>query len=379
MSERGSNNKDNGNLAAKRILDYILSNIELGIIVREVESGKVVFANEKASLDVAVETVIRNTYDEAIVNEGKPSEGFKYNNIKYYPQYGRWYEVRLKEMCWVDGKSAVIGTALDVTDNKRFANRKYNKHEEYIKEAVETSKDEFVLFYQPIVSTVTKECVGSEALIRWDSKSLGFMYPSDFIPMAEYLGLITTIGEFVIENACLQCKEWNDNGHPDFHVSVNLSAIQLMQFDLVEDIKEIIDRTKVNPKNIVVEVTESFAINDINRVITILNNLRKLGIKVALDDFGTGYSSLNYIKRLPLDIIKIDKTFIDDLIEDEYAKAFIKLIVDLSKTIGTQIVAEGVEREEQYALLKEFGVDYIQGYLFGKPVDSLSFEKDNCL
>jgi EAL domain-containing protein (putative c-di-GMP-specific phosphodiesterase class I) len=128
-----------------------------------------------------------------------------------------------------------------------------------------------------------------------------------------------------------------------------------------------------------VEVTESFAINDINRVITILNNLRKLGIKVALDDFGTGYSSLNYIKRLPLDIIKIDKTFIDDLIEDEYAKAFIKLIIDLSKTIGTQIVAEGVEREEQYALLKEFGVDYIQGYLFGKPVDSLSFEKDNFL
>ena len=152
-----------------------------------------------------------------------------------------------------------------------------------------------------------------------------------------------------------------------------------MQFDLVEDIKDRLDRTNGNPKKIVVEVTESFAINDINRVITILNNLRKLGIKVALDDFGTGYSSLNYIKRLPLDIIKIDKTFIDDLIEDEYAKAFIKLIVDLSKTIGTQIVAEGVEREEQYVLLKEFGVDYIQGYLFGKPVDSLSFEKDNFL
>ena len=377
MGDRTKKSDEAESLAAKKILDYVLSNIELGIIVRDVESGRVVFANEKASSDIAIESVIRETYDEAIVNNGKPKEGFKYDNVKYFSKFGRWYEVRLKEMAWVDSSSVVIGTAVDVTNSKRHGKRKYNKSEEYMKEAVETSKEEFVLFYQPLIDTKTKSCIGCEALVRWDSKVLGFLYPGDFIPMAEYLGLITTIGEFVMERACIQCKDWNDRGYKDFHVSVNLSVVQLMQFDIVESIKDIIEKTGVNSSNIYIEVTESFAINDMNRVITILEKLRQLGIKIALDDFGTGYSSLNYIKRLPLDVIKIDKTFIDDFVDDEYARAFIKLIVNLSKTIGTKIVAEGVEKEEQYELLREFGVDYIQGYLFGKPVNALEFEEKN--
>ncbi|SDN03734.1 MULTISPECIES: putative bifunctional diguanylate cyclase/phosphodiesterase [Lachnospira] len=377
MGDRGKKSETAEYMAAKKILDYVLSNIELGIIVRDVESGRVVFANEKASSDIAIETVIRETYDEAIVNNGKLKEGFKYNNVKYYSKYGRWFEVRLKEMAWVDAKSVVVATALDVTDSKRQDKRKYNKHEEFIKEAVETRRDEFVLFYQPLVDANTKECISCEALIRWDSKSLGFLYPGDFIPMAEYLGLITTIGEYVMETACIQCKDWNDRGFKDFRVSVNLSVVQLMQFDIVDSIKEIIERTEVDPSNIYVEVTESFAINDMERVIAILKALKGLGIKIALDDFGTGYSSLNYIKRLPLDIIKIDKTFIDDIIEDEYSRAFVKLIVDLSKTLKTKVVAEGVETEEQYIMLRDFGVDYIQGFYFGKPIDAISFEKEN--
>ena len=249
--------------------------------------------------------------------------------------------------------------------------------ENNMRQAVSTGIEEFVVFYQPVVDVNTQMCTSCEALVRWDSKALGFMGPGEFIPLAEYLGLITSIGDYVLEEACRRCKLWNDNGHPDFYINVNLSVVQLLQKNVVENIKRILDKTGVNPKNIVLEITESFAINDMQRVMDIITGLKKLGPRIALDDFGTGYSSLNYIKQLPLDIIKVDKTFIDDIVEDDYAQAFIKLIVDLSKTIGTKIVVEGVEHKEQFELLKSLGVDYIQGYYFGKPVPANIFEEKN--
>ncbi len=249
--------------------------------------------------------------------------------------------------------------------------------ENNMRQAVSTGIDEFVVFYQPVVNVNTQMCTSCEALVRWDSKALGFMGPGEFIPLAEYLGLITSIGDYVLEEACRRCKLWNDNGYPDFYINVNLSVVQLLQKNVVENIKRILDKTGVNPKNIVLEITESFAINDMQRVMDIITGLKKLGPRIALDDFGTGYSSLNYIKQLPLDIIKVDKTFIDDIVEDDYAQAFVKLIVDLSKTIGTKIVVEGVEHKEQFELLKSLGVDYIQGYYFGKPVPANIFEEKN--
>lgn len=247
--------------------------------------------------------------------------------------------------------------------------------ENNMRQAVASEIQEFVVFYQPVVDTVSKKCTSCEALVRWDSKALGFMGPGDFIPLAEYLGLITDIGDYVLEEACRQCRRWNENGHPDFHINVNLSVVQLLQKNVVQNIGTILERTGVNPYNIILEITESFAINDMERVLKIIEGLKALGPRIALDDFGTGYSSLNYIKQLPLNIIKVDKTFIDDILEDEYAQAFIKLIVDLSKTIGTEIVVEGVECEEQYELLKRLGVNFIQGYLFGRPVPAAEFEQ----
>lgn len=246
--------------------------------------------------------------------------------------------------------------------------------ENNMRQAIASGIQEFVVFYQPVVDAVTKKCTSCEALVRWDSKALGFMGPGDFIPLAEYLGLITDIGDYVLEEACCQCRKWNESGYPDFHINVNLSVVQLLQKNVVENIGRILHKTGVNPRNIVLEITESFAINDMDRVMKIIAGLKALGPRIALDDFGTGYSSLNYIKQLPLNIIKVDKTFIDDIVEDEYAQAFVKLIVELSQTIGTQIVVEGIEREEQYELLRDLGVNYIQGYLFGKPVAAEEFE-----
>jgi diguanylate cyclase (GGDEF)-like protein len=247
--------------------------------------------------------------------------------------------------------------------------------ENNMRQAVASQIQEFVVFYQPIVDSVTRECISCEALVRWDSKALGFMGPGDFIPLAEYLGLITDIGDYILEEACRQCKVWNDAGFDKFRVNVNLSVVQLLQKNVTENISNIIKRSGVNPANIELEITESFAINDMDRVMNIVEELKKAGSKIALDDFGTGYSSLNYIKQLPLDIIKIDKTFIDDVVSDDYAQAFVKLIVDLSKTIGTRIIVEGVESPDQYTLIRDLGVDFIQGYLFGKPVPAAEFEE----
>lgn len=249
--------------------------------------------------------------------------------------------------------------------------------ENSMRQAVTSGIEEFVVFYQPVVDVRTGECSSCEALVRWDSKALGFMGPGDFIPLAEYLGLITSIGDYVLEEVCRQCRYWNEHGIPDFHINVNLSVVQLLQKDVAETVARILNKTGVNPKNIVLEITESFAINDMDRVLDIIKGIKKLGPRIALDDFGTGYSSLNYIKQLPLDIIKVDKTFIDDIVEDEYAQAFIKLIVELSDTIDTDIIVEGVENEAQLNILKELGVDYIQGFYYGKPVPAYEFEKLN--
>lgn len=249
--------------------------------------------------------------------------------------------------------------------------------ENSMRQAVTSGIEEFVVFYQPVVDVRTGECSSCEALVRWDSKALGFMGPGDFIPLAEYLGLITSIGDYVLEEACRQCRYWNEHGIHDFHINVNLSVVQLLQKDVAETVARILKKTGVNPKNIVLEITESFAINDMDRVLDIIKGIKKLGPRIALDDFGTGYSSLNYIKQLPLDIIKVDKTFIDDIVEDEYAQAFIKLIVELSDTIDTDIIVEGVENEAQLNILKELGVDYIQGFYYGKPVPAYEFEKLN--
>lgn len=249
--------------------------------------------------------------------------------------------------------------------------------ESNMRQAIANEIQEFVVYYQPVVDVNTGMTASCEALVRWNSKSLGFMGPGDFVPLAEYLGLITSIGDYVLETACRQCKFWNENGYPDFIINVNLSVVQLLQKNAVDNVQKIIDKTGVNPVNIVLEITESFAINDMDRVLEIINGLKALGPSIALDDFGTGYSSLNYIKQLPLDIIKVDKTFIDGIVEDEYAQAFVRLIVELSKTIDTRIVVEGIETKEQFELLKSLGVNYIQGYYFGKPVQASDFEKYN--
>lgn len=236
---------------------------------------------------------------------------------------------------------------------------------------------EFTVYYQPIVRLVDGrvECAGAEALIRWNSSRLGFISPAEFIPLAEYLGLINPIGDHVLKAACEACKRWNDHGRPDYKVNVNLSVVQLLQTDIVEKVAQVLEETGIDPAHLTLEVTESLAINDMERMKVILSSIKALGVKIALDDFGTGYSSLNHIREIPFDIIKVDQSFARGIAEDAYAQSFIKLVAELAETIGVSVCVEGIETVEQVDLLHNMKVSYVQGYLYDRPMEQHLFEE----
>lgn len=240
--------------------------------------------------------------------------------------------------------------------------------------AVALGCDEFEIYIQPIIDIKTGRCVGGESLLRWNSNNLGMLLPGEFIPLAENLGLIVQIGEYVLEKSCELNKSWSDRGY-NMKINVNLSVIQLLQNDIVEVIENIVKKSEMDPEKLVLEVTENYAINDMVRMIKIINSIKALGIKIALDDFGTGYSSLNYIKHMNFDTIKVDRTFVRDITTDTYSRSFVKLISELSKELNINLCVEGVETRKQYNILKEMNVELVQGYYFGKPMTVEKFEK----
>lgn len=249
--------------------------------------------------------------------------------------------------------------------------------EKNMRDATAKGYTEFEVYYQPIIDIQKKglPCTGAEALIRWNSTELGFIPPSEFIPLAEYLGLINPIGNYVLREACRQCKRWNDNGYPEYKINVNLSVVQLLQADIVEIVEHTVQETGLEPHNLTLEVTESLAINDMERMKEILDSIKKLGVRIALDDFGTGYSSLNHIREIPFDVIKVDQSFIKDLEKDAYAKSFIKMVAELAEVIDVNLCVEGVETKNQYKILSEMKVCLVQGYYFDRPMTRESFEQ----
>ena len=244
-------------------------------------------------------------------------------------------------------------------------------------DAVTKNIDEFVVYYQPLIDAnrVDHHCVGAEALLRWNSSILGFVYPDEFIPVAEYLGLIVPIGEHVLEEATKKCRYWNDYGHPEFRINVNFSMIQLMQKDVVATIKKALSVSGLNPENLVIEITESIAENDTKYLAETLNEIRNLGVRISLDDFGTGYASFERFKDMPLDEVKIDKCFVDGMGEDAFSDTFVKNVSDMANGANMDVIVEGVETPEQKDRLKGMNVDIIQGYLYDKPLTEEDFEK----
>ncbi|WP_350333257.1 putative bifunctional diguanylate cyclase/phosphodiesterase [Coralliovum pocilloporae] len=232
---------------------------------------------------------------------------------------------------------------------------------------VALEREEFELYYQPKVDCRTGRPVGLEALIRWNHPERGMVSPLEFIPLAEEIGIIVTLGAWVLQEACCQTAEWNEQGH-DITIAVNLSAIQFENPKLIDEVNLALEVSGLDPEKLELEITESMMMADPVRAADIITPLRDRGIRFAIDDFGTGYSSLSYLTSLPMDAVKIDRSFINNMARDENSRVVVETILAMARSLNFETVAEGVETEEHAAFLARQGCSLAQGYLFSKPV-----------
>ncbi|NJN86960.1 MAG: EAL domain-containing protein [Leptolyngbyaceae cyanobacterium SL_7_1] len=236
-------------------------------------------------------------------------------------------------------------------------------------------RGQFQLYYQPQINLITGRIFGVEALLRWDHPELGMVYPSKFIPIVEEMGLIVPIGEWVLQTACRQAQAWRESCRIPIRMSVNLSTRQFRQQHLIQFVQNVLMETKLEPELLVLEVTESSVMEDVQTTAAILHQLKQTGVQVSVDDFGTGYSSLNYLKHLPLDTLKIDQSFVRDLTADANDAAIIKAIIGMAHSLQLKVIAEGVETQEQLSFLRQNGCYGMQGYLFSPPISAEEFEQ----
>ncbi|HEK1008617.1 TPA: EAL domain-containing protein [Pseudomonas putida] len=235
-------------------------------------------------------------------------------------------------------------------------------------------QNEFILYYQPQFSGDGKRLTGAEALLRWRHPTRGLVPPGDFIPVIEELGLVVDVGDWVLREACRQLKAWHKAKVRVPKVSVNISARQFSDGQLGNRIATILEETGLPPACLELELTESILMRDVNEAMQILDGLKVLGLSIAVDDFGTGYSSLNYLKQFPIDVLKIDRTFVDGLPEGEQDAQIARAIIAMAHSLNLAVIAEGVETHEQLEFLREHGCDEVQGYLFGRPMPANQFE-----
>lgn len=228
-------------------------------------------------------------------------------------------------------------------------------------------RDEFTLFYQAQMDLETKNVVGFEALIRWNHPTKGLVNPDEFISLAEETGLIVPIGKWVLRTACHQLKLWSDE-FPDITMAVNLSGRQFKDRDIIKLVYDIVEETGIDPKHLELEITETIALDDLDYTIQTIQELRKIGVNFSLDDFGTGYSSMNYLKKLPVSNLKIDKSFLNTVMEDTSDQKIVQTIIALARNLDLFVIAEGVENFDQENFLKDANCDKAQGYLYSKPV-----------
>jgi diguanylate cyclase (GGDEF)-like protein/PAS domain S-box-containing protein len=295
--------------------------------------------------------------------------------ISTYPLDGLDYETLMK-----NADMAMYRAKANGRNNYQFYTNSLNAFaherldmERSLRKAIE--KNEFVLFYQPKVDIKTGSISGSEALVRWIHPKQGIIPPFKFIPLAEETGLILQMGEWILRTALEQNKKWINKGYDYLTVAVNVSVKQFQQKDFVDTVKDILIETQYNPELLELEITESILMEDTNRNIGILNELKKIGIKISLDDFGTGYTSLSYIRKFAVNVLKIDKSFIDEITNNDTDSAITVAIINMANSLNLKVVAEGVETKEQLDFLKNQNCNEIQGYYFSKPVVAEEFEK----
>lgn len=289
--------------------------------------------------------------------------------ISIYPKDGDDFDTLMRK-----ADTAMYQAKDGGRDNFQFFKDDMNKlvserlaMENCLRHAIEN--EEFVLHYQPISNLMTGRVTSLEALIRWNSPQLGFVSPLEFIPCAEDMGLIIPIGNWVLETACHQCVEWHALGFEGMCVSVNVSGRQLMDDNFVHYVGKALQKTKLDPHFLLLELTESMLMDHSTETIAKLNALCEMGVQLAIDDFGTGYSSLSYLRHMPVHKLKIDRSFVEDIGTDPNDEAIVLAIIAMSKSLNLSVIAEGVETKKQSDYLRKYQCDEVQGYYFSKPLD----------
>ncbi|MBZ0158504.1 MAG: EAL domain-containing protein [Alphaproteobacteria bacterium] len=295
--------------------------------------------------------------------------------ISLYPEDGENAEVLVR-----NADIALYHAKSQGRNNYQFYNSSINVRtlerillENRLRQTIE--QGELEIRYQPQMEIKTKRIVGAEALVRWKHPDLGLLTPGRFIPLAEEAGLVISIDQWVLHRTCAQMKAWQQAGFPSFSISVNLSARQFQQKDLAETISRVLRENALSPESLGVEITESLAMQDTELTARNLRMLSAIGVRFSIDDFGTGYSSLSYLKKIPFHKLKIDKSFIINLAEDQDYQSIIRAIIDMAHGLKLKVVAEGVETEEQLSFLRTSHCDEIQGHFFSKPLSAEDFEK----
>lgn len=296
-----------------------------------------------------------------------------------YPHDGECFDELLKK-----AEHAMYAAKKERKSDLKFFDKRLEEEttrriqlEKYLRDAIH--ENELTLFYQPRVDIYTQRITGMEALLRWNPRHLESVSPVEFIPIAEETGLIVQIGNWVLEHALIQTKEWHGLGYSNLKVSVNLSPIQLLEPDVDKHIIETIQRLNFPPNLLELEVTENSALENDTALFKKLHNLKNFGVQISIDDFGTGYSSLSYLRDYPINRLKIDRSFLQD-IEKSGDSPIVRTIIAMAKSLGFHVTAEGIEIEEQIQYLKSHGCDELQGFYFSKPVgagDFLSYLKEN--
>lgn len=287
--------------------------------------------------------------------------------IAFYPKDGNNLEElkRAADVALYQSKSDGRGVYRTYSAEMSDMAKERQELENYLRLAMK--KNELTLHYQPQVNLHTGERIGYEALARWHHQEKGYISPASFIPLAEETGLITPLGQWAIEEAAKQVRKWLDQGHNPGYVAVNISAMQLARSDLVADVSFAIKNNGIPASSLELEITESFLVHDPVKAASVLSNLKTLGVRISIDDFGTGFSSLGYIKDLPCDCIKIDQSFVKGIEHDDSNRSLVTAIIAMSKGLGLDVIAEGVESIEHVEILTELGCEIAQGWHFGRP------------
>lgn len=295
--------------------------------------------------------------------------------IAIYPDHGKNFETLMKhaDAAMYCSKDAGKNTYEFYDCSIDEANSKKLLIEQELRNAI--INNEFELYYQPQINMLTEKITGAEALIRWVHPVHGIISPADFIPIAEETGLIDNIGRWVLKTACNQAREWQDKGFMHFKIGINVSPHQFKQENFVLTVNKTLETSNLSPQYLDLEITETMAIENTTDAIGKLQSLKKLGVKISIDDFGTGYTSLSYLTKFPIDTLKIDKSFVDNINNDTTSKTIVSSIIAVSKNLSINVIAEGVENKEQWEFLKSQNCPQIQGYLFSKPLSVDKFEK----